>query len=369
MSGKDFLIRLGDISLKYYDEAENDSMSISRKQKVFRGPILAAVIIVLTLLLAVGAVACAYGWLTDFFTTQSDVPLSSDQVAYIEEKEQVIGQSQTNDGWAVQLKSAINDGRTAYIILGITAPKNIDLESPGTSDYYLSDEFAELISNNKQIEIQSEESGWELDDDGLPNTLDYVIRFEPVEEDDTPEPYSTEVEWKIHIENILCQNDNADYFQELLNGKYKGQDDFMLTEEEIDRLHQQEVIAEGVWDFTFTFEQSSTGIDLVSAPITVKAYASRNEKEGKPSYEDVTITAFSLNAFSVEIRHEADALVTFTNPENEKVAVVMGDGSEIQLRHDSTTRDTTVLNSSVPIVLSEVDHIRMPDGTILRMAE
>lgn len=363
MNGKELLIGLGDISLKYYDEAENDSISLSRTHKFFRRPLLAAVIIALSLLLAVGAVACTYGWLTGFFSAQSESPLSHEQITYIEGQEQVIGQAQTHDGWTVQLKSVINDGRTAYIVLGVTAPKNVDLESPGASDYCLSGEFAELIGNSRQIGILSEESGWEPDDDGLCNTLDYIIRFEPMEDEHTPDPYSPEVEWTIHIENILCQSMDAEYQQELLNGKYKDRDAFMLTGEETDRLYDQEIIAEGVWDFSFTFDQSSTGIELISTPITVKGYASGNRNK---AYEDVIITGFTLYSFSAEICHEADALVTFANPENEKVVAVMRDGSQIELRHFSADRDKTVLNSSIPIVLSEVDHVRMPDGTILR---
>lgn len=369
MNSNDILDMVGDAKSAYVWDAQqirNESISVTRnrfsRQRVC---VLAAVIA--TMLLLVGCtVAYAYtsGLLAQFFTKQSDGPLSSDQFTYLEENEQIIGESQTQDGWTVQLKSVINDGRTAYIILGITSPRDMDLESPGTTNYYLTDEFADLVSNNSQIEILSEESGWELDDDGLPNTLDYVIRFEPMAEDGASDPYAPDVEWNICIENIVSQSMDTEYYQQLLYGKYRGQDDIKLTDEEIDRIYQEKVIAEGVWNFRFTFEGSNNGLDLVSVPITVKGYATRN---GNKEYKDVVITDFSLYTFSAEICHEADALVRFANSANEDAIVVMHDGTQIELHHRRSTRDKTVLESDIPIVLSEVDYIRMPDGTILTL--
>ena len=55
MTGKDLFIALGDISLRYYDEAENDTIASSQGHKSLRRPLLIAAVIVLTLLL----VGCA----------------------------------------------------------------------------------------------------------------------------------------------------------------------------------------------------------------------------------------------------------------------------------------------------------------------
>ena len=370
MNSDDILDMVGDAKGTYVWDAQqirNGSISVAKNRHSRHRIYVFAAMIAMVFLLVGCTVAYAYtsGLLAHFFTKQSDGPLSADQFTYLEENEQIIGESQTQDRWTVQLKSVINDGRTAYIILGITSPRDIDLESPGTTNYYLTDEFADLISNNSQIEILSEESGWELDDDGLPNTLDYIIRFEPVTEDGAPDPYAPDVEWNIRIENIVSQSMDTEYYQQLLNGKYQGQDDIELTDEEIDRIYQEKVIAEGVWNFKFTFEGSNNGLDLVSVPITVKGYATRN---GNKEYKDVVITDFSLYTFSAEICHEADALVRFTNPAKEEVTVVMHDGTEIELHNHHNTRDKTVLESDIPIVLSEVDHIRMPDGTILTLS-
>ena len=51
MNGKDLLMGLGNISPKYYDEAENDTITEVRTHRTFRRPLLVAAIIALTALL------------------------------------------------------------------------------------------------------------------------------------------------------------------------------------------------------------------------------------------------------------------------------------------------------------------------------
>ena len=369
MNSNDILDMVGDAKSTYIWDAQqirNGRISVTKNRKYKQKVYVLAAAIAAMLLLVGCTVAYAYtnGLLTEFFKKQSDDMLSSDQLSYLAENEQFIGESQTHDRWTVQLKSTINDGRTAYIILGVTAPKKIDLESSGTTDYYLTDEFAELISSN-QVEILSAESGWESDNDGLSNTLDYVIRFEPIVEDGTSNPYGPDVKWNIHIENIVAQSTDIEYYQELVNGKYKGQDNFELTGEEIEQLYQIKIVAKGIWDFNFIFNQSNAGVASAPVPVKVKGYASRN---GEKEYKDVVITDFKLYSFGAEIYHEADALVRFANSAKGDAIVMMHDGTQIELHHRRSTRDMTVLESDIPIVISEVDYIRMPDGTILDLS-
>lgn len=59
MTGKDLFIALGNISQKYYDEAENDTIASSQGHKSFRRPLLIAAVIALTLLLVGCAVVYA----------------------------------------------------------------------------------------------------------------------------------------------------------------------------------------------------------------------------------------------------------------------------------------------------------------------
>ena len=366
MTGKSLLIGFGYINPRYYIEAENDIFVPNTKTKKFRHTLFVAAMVILTLLLVGCALTYTYDWLTAFFNRQINGPLSSEQSTYIKENGQVIKESQTHDGWTIQLKSVINDGRTGYILLGIKAPRKFDLESYDSGEYILGSEFAELISNNRQIELLSAESGWEPDDDGRANTMDYIIRFEPMMTADSPNPFGSDIKWNIHIPSIIYQHTNDSYAQELLDNKHKWEDEFFSFDKKTDELYQQEVIVDGIWDFAFSFAQSNDGLQLVSIPVTLKAYTT---KDKTLICEDVNITSFMLHSFSAVITHEANALVTFTNQKKESIAIVMCDGTEIELKHFSTTRDTTILNSPVPIVLEEVFHIRMPDGTILTAAQ
>lgn len=59
MTGKDLLIGIGNISHKYYDEAENDVIAAPQSPRVLRRPLLVAAIVALTLLL----VGCAFTYI------------------------------------------------------------------------------------------------------------------------------------------------------------------------------------------------------------------------------------------------------------------------------------------------------------------
>ena len=128
MTGKDLFIALGNISQKYYDEAENDTIASSQGHKSFRRPLLIAAVIALTLLLVGCAVAYANGWFQQIFSSRSETPLSSEQIQYIQNNEQIVGQSQTINDWTIDLKSTICDGSTGYLVFQITAPDDVDLE-------------------------------------------------------------------------------------------------------------------------------------------------------------------------------------------------------------------------------------------------
>ena len=128
MNGKDLLISLGNISHKYYEEAENDNLVKAQKHKTIRRPLMVAAIIALTLLLVGCAVAYANGWFEELFAARSDTPLTDGQVEFIQENEHIIMETQSSNEWNVELKSTMTDGKTGYILFGITAPSNINLE-------------------------------------------------------------------------------------------------------------------------------------------------------------------------------------------------------------------------------------------------
>ena len=139
----------------------------------------------------------------------------------------------------------------------------------------------------------------------------------------------------------------------------------MFTAEETERMWIREVVAEGPWDFSFSFSESDTGMELLASPITVKGYVQRYSDETEVPIEDVTITSFVLHSFGAVIRHQSDAVVRMGEGHDPQAYVVMADGSKISLNLRTGAFYELEWDSSVPIVLSEVDYILLCDGTIL----
>ena len=126
MTSMELFELLGSIGDKYVTEARESAAPARRLPR--RRLVLIAAMIALSLLLVGCTVAYVNGWFTDFFAGRSETPLSSEQIEFIQENEQIIQESQTKNGWTIELKSAITDGETAYVIFGITAPEDVDLE-------------------------------------------------------------------------------------------------------------------------------------------------------------------------------------------------------------------------------------------------
>ena len=140
MKAMDLLVGFGSVQDSYVISAEEfrqGKQEAQIKRLSTRKMWLIAAVIALTLLLVGCAVAYANGWFQQIFSARSETPLSSEQIQYIQNNEQIVGQSQTINDWTVDLKSTICDGRTGYLVFQITAPDGMDLEqylNPPTVD-------------------------------------------------------------------------------------------------------------------------------------------------------------------------------------------------------------------------------------------
>lgn len=140
MKAMDLLVGFGSVKDSYVISAEEFRQGKHKaeiKHLSTRKMWLIAAVIALTLLLVGCAVAYANGWFQQIFSARSETPLSSEQIQYIQNNEQIVGQSQTINDWTVDLKSTICDGRTGYLVFQITAPDDVDLEqylNPPTVD-------------------------------------------------------------------------------------------------------------------------------------------------------------------------------------------------------------------------------------------
>lgn len=350
--------------------------------------LLAAALVGLLLLLVGCGVAYAQGWFAHHFTQESGDPLSPGQMDYLAQNEQLIGESQVQNQWTVELRSAINDGTEGMVILGVTAPEGVSLEPVIEDDHLVSwlspgnggrmgwqRDVPPVISASEGIDCWGIGGSWEEDGDGLINTKNYVLKLQPNRERSTVDPFGPTAEYYIHIENIVRESDDEEYKQSLLNGKYAGQTDVMFESDEVLRMWKRDILAEGTWDFTIRFNNSSQEVELLSKPMMTMGYAYR---EGPPlnkflndtieSYEKIKITSFVLRPLGATIFYECDVGVNFTIYGKDHIYAVMKDGSQIELEDFGSGGDGYAsLEPVSPIVLNEVDHILMADGTVIPM--
>jgi hypothetical protein len=393
MNGKELLIGLGSISLKYYDEAENDTITEAKARRILRKPLLVAAIVALTLLLVGCAVAYANGWFAELFAARSDTPLTDGQVQFIQENEQVIMETQSNHEWNIELKSTMTDGNTGYILFGITAPPDIDLEAyyenrktdrdapyitPGNYSMRAGHRAIVIAStgfSDEDLNFYWNENGyWEADNDGNPNTLNYVVELRceklyPNKEMLLREPFGSDITFEARFFDFTLEYEDPEV-RESVEAKLAEQGDSLIGGEELQGLHKSEELVDGEWIFDVTFTDTRVEtLQLIDQPITVDAWVHHKIDNGTMFYdtthdiEQIRITSFVLSPMGATVTYEQaeDVIGVFLEWDgNQGIFVVMKDGSEIQLNSDGTGYSWS---SKVPIVLNDVDHVRLADGT------
>lgn len=359
------------------------------------GVLIAAVIAMMVLSVTAFATEYVQNCFVGFFAEKNDLGLTPDQVVFIEENAQDINEAQVQDGWKVELKSAITDGNVAYIVLGVTAPEGVSLEQrivdgiikdwfdPGNLFPIPEEGVEDVISCSAGIasvsgNYQYTQSFTTVEDgDGLPNTKNWVFslefcKFDASKKTTITEPFGSDVEWYIHIENIVREYEDEEYRRELMNGKYAGQTDVMFTNEETKRLQCEEILAEGTWDFTVNFGGSGEAVELLDHPITTMASIFRKTGPEIWDYEhvvdQVTVTSFVLRPLSATIHYECDGGANFTDHKEMRMYAVMKDGSTVELEdYGGGGVGFAVLTAKAPIVLENVDYILLADALKIDM--
>lgn len=221
------------------------------------------------MVVTVSASETVQNWFVQFFAAINRDGLTSEQVEYIEENAQTIMESQTHNGWTVELHSAIRDENEAYIVFRIEGPEDVDL-SKWTNEE--GDVHGQVMFGNSCTPLNEmrdntyfdfhehiKHGGWGdhwLDDgDGLDYTANLVFHLEPDVPWEDVDPFGADTVYHFRFEDIVWFWTDLDYQQELNEGKYAGQNGHSLTDEEIRRLHLVETLAEGVWEFEISFSQ------------------------------------------------------------------------------------------------------------------
>ena len=244
-----------------------------------------------------------------------------------------VGSGVVVNGYSVELKSAQTDGFAGQIVLGIIGPEGTDLMGPDIKNYRIGpgNWGNGLITGVTSDAGHSYSGGAAEDGDGLPNTVDYEIKFDFQSHDGRP------VLTEDTVMNI--------YFEDIYSSHW---DDELCD-------FKEELITEGTWTFDVSFEGCDLReIELISSPFYAKATTGWT-LDGEDTAEEVQIISFKLRSMSVDLT-SAMRGADFSIFNGKQMQAVMKDGEQIPIL-DKTYFD--------PIDLDQVDYILFPDGTKL----
>ena len=349
MKPEKILCAMNDIDDRFLKEAREEAAPRRRPR---RFPALVAAVLALT---AVTVTAFAAeeiaGWFAGYFSARTDTSLSPEQVRYIAENEQVIGETQEENGWTVRLKSVLADSGTVYATLSISAPTDL----PFNETTMLSSEGIDFYDQNSKpcraMSMRILEDG-----DGLATTADLLMEF-------TPSDRNSGKVWTLRIQKLTAWVHDTEYEQQLLDTKYAGQTDIMFTDEEAAQIYKDVTLAEGPWEFTVDLSESAAEeLEMITEPVTAQScYGFKSD--GTNVYEEVSITSFLLRPLSATVTAESTGALDLTPTADHKLFAVMKDGTQVELRPDWGMTGQQQFTAESPIVLDRVDHILLPDGT------
>lgn len=375
MKQMDILEMIGEARADFVLDARNVREGQSGMKNTLRKSWVAAAVIVLALALMGCTVAYAYthGWFERFYAAQNEQPLSDSQLGYLAEKEQVLNQVQTRDGWTVELRSAITDGTKGLVILGVTAPEGTDLAPVYGEDGTCISRLDMVGQWDKPVVypdgFEEDVITWFFmdDGDGKANTENFIIEVQPKPSAGARDPFAPDARWKVILTDVVRTTTDVELLKEISDelGQYCYEGPVSSTE----------VLLDASWEFAFTFRAETAeeaSRELLTAPVATKGQVYKRYGDGDGEYryvlEDVTVTSVKLSALSATITYEFTGLYPAFEWEDSRVYAVMQDGSEIMLEDNWSRWDGyNVLKARSPVVVDEVDHLRLADGTCIYM--
>ena len=396
MNAMDLLVGFGSVKDSYVigtEEFRQGKQKSQIKRLSTRKALLIAALIALTLLLVGCAVAYANGWFQQVFSSRSETPLSSEQIQYIQNNEQIVEQSQTKNDWTIDLKSTICDGSMGYLVFQITAPNDMDLEQylnpPTVNDkrlsmgnYSLNSKagYSYAIASIGTVDVKRnywylDGGDWIVDQDGQPNTVLFcmTIRCEKIDPNKPmllEDPFGKDVSFRIRLLGITLEYSNLE-LQKEIEEKYAGQD-YIVDGEEAAGLFCSDVLTDEEWYFDVAFDPDNQFVELITSPVSAQAtvwrYADAKQLETKDTLEEVQISSFRVTPFGANITYIPIPDTIGISPRlemnrDDTICAVMKDGSQINL--NLAGNDATVLQAETPILLHQLDYILLEDGTKL----
>ena len=266
-------------------------------------------------------------WFKSYFSRYTD--LSPNQITFIEDNTTQIAQSQTCNGYTIEVDSAFSDGSYSIIKLKLIAPAGTKL---GASNYFPGNDGYLVPTGEEHLTQWS--GGWGCYvDDATPDVAEITCAIR--------ENIGARTHWTMRIEDIY-----GTYEENIGTSDYR---------------QWTELVAEGVWEFQIEFSaEGFQEIELIKEPTPGEVNVGLN----KDSYHDVMITSFILRPMTAEITYEY--VVPFHGAGDfDPIYVVMKDGTEHLLLPQSGSPTRSTYHFAAPIILSDADYVRLPDGTKL----
>ena len=323
MTGRELLMGMTDLDGSILEEAETLGKNIRVRR--FR-PVLAAAIGAAVLILA----GCAYvaltepEWFGQFFSRWQEQGLSQSQTAFVEENTKVIGQSVTRDGYTLTVESAIADSYNAYIKLRLSS----ETEDVVNAENYLPGYRLREDGTLEDYFYAPDHPDWRYSTGSGPmeEAPDVILIRVSQNEQQGAKSLEAGVTYRIHFPGLI--------------GYYSDGTDRVLTEED--------------FDFDIVFDTlHDESLEMITEPVEV-------------TFSEISLTLTSLElrtlGISVDYTGEADVLKIMSYFSGN---VALKDGTQVRFRPYVLGPEGGTCFLTGPIVLEEVDHVQLRDGTKL----
>ena len=323
MTGRELLMGMTDLDGSILAEAEAFRTEIPVRR--FR-PTLAAAIGAAVLILA----GCAYvaltepEWFGQFFSRWQEQGLSQSQAAFVEENTKVIGQSVTKDGYTLTVESAIADSYNAYIKLRLSS----ETEDVMNAENYLPGNRLREDGTLEDYFYAPDHPDWRYSTGSGPmeEAPDVILIRVSQNEQQGAKSLEAGVTYRIHFPGLI--------------GYYSDGTDRVLTE--------------GDFDFGIVFGTlHDESLEMITEPVEV-------------TFSEISLTLTSLElrtlGISVDYTGDADVLKIMSYFSGN---VALKDGTQVRFRPYVLGPEGGTCFLTGPIVLEEVDHVQLRDGTKL----
>lgn len=328
-------------SMEFLDDdliMENNFAQNDNGHCLISRPMLIAAIIIAGILL-ITACASMGGTVNvlQFLSDAAPGKLSSEQVEYIAANTLDVNKSVTVNGYTMTLRSVFSDGRDILLQFDLTAPMGVILDA----DTY-KDRHGTILESEGGMPLGMAMQ-WQLQDkDRTDNKISLI--------------YSIESAWN-REDTVAGQNCHF-YIYGL---------DAVWHEH---RMNREEMLTEGCWRYDIHFpENCNQSISFVQEPVRVcqpvtVGYERTGEHTMMPVVEIQEGRIFSLNLWSLGAELSFRFEEASQNAEFGDLYAVMKDGKKILLKTSFKMPDFITYKADTPIILEQVDHLELENGTI-----